>query len=100
MLEHNTGILQAVAAPRTFLFAPFELAIVNIILAVVFMLICVAVLGWTPFVAMIPLAIGHVALVGAGLRDQHLTTILQARGKYAQPRKNLAPVSCGTKFSP
>lgn len=100
MGELKGGILQVVASPKQFLFAPFELAIINIILAVAFMLLCIAVLGWTPFVSIVPLVIGHAALVALGATNQHLTTTLQASGKYPASRKNLSQVSVGVKYVP
>lgn len=100
MADLRGGILHVVANPKQFLFAPFELAIVNLLLAVAFMMICIAVIGITPFLAILPLLVGHAVLVGLGARSQHLTTIIQSTGKYPGSRKNLSPVSKGVKFVP
>lgn len=100
MNDLKGGIFQVVANPKQLLFAPFELAIVNLVAAVLFMILCFTVLGWTPFVAMIPLVGGHLLLAGLGAKDQHITTIIQASGKYRPRRKNLTPVSSGVKFVP
>lgn len=100
MSELKGGVLQVVANPKQFLFAPFEMAIVNIILSVAFMLICIGVLGWTPFMALIPLIGGHALLVGLGANNQHLTTIIQATGKYPLRRRNIQRVSKGVKYVP
>jgi hypothetical protein len=100
MADLRGGILHVVANPKQFLFAPFELAIMNILLAVAVMMLCISVLGMTPFVAIIPLIAGHVILIGLGAKSQHLTTIIQATGKYPGSRKNLSPVSKGVKFVP
>jgi CHASE2 domain-containing sensor protein len=100
MAELKGGILQAVANPKQFLWAPFELAIMNLIMAVAIMLICVAVLMTTPFFAMIPMVLGHIALVIFGAKDQHLFTIVRAMGIYPNKRKNLSAVSVGVKYVP
>lgn len=100
MHDQRMPIYQAVAQPKQFLWAPFEMAIVNIILSIAVMLLCIAVLSITPFFSLIPLLIGHVFLIGAGARNPHLTTILQASGKYPPSRKNISPVSVGVKYVP
>ncbi|MFZ3583793.1 hypothetical protein ACOI1H_16690 [Loktanella sp. DJP18] len=100
MAELRAGIYQAVASPKQFLWAPFELAIVNIVMASMIMMLSLLVLGITPFVSIIPLVFGHIGLVVAGSRNPHLTTTLQATGKYPPFRRNLARVSKGTKYIP
>jgi hypothetical protein len=96
----KSSIYMVVAMPKQFLWAPFEIAIVNMILAIAFMLLCIAVLGITPFVSLIPLVFGHAALIGIGTRNPHLTTTLRAIGKYPQRRKNLTRLSRGVKYVP
>lgn len=99
-MELRAKVLTAVANPKMFLWAPFELAIVNIIIAIAIMLLSIAVLGLTPFFSLIPLVGGHAVLVGLGARDQHLTTIIQSSGKYPRHRTNLARTSAGAKYVP
>jgi hypothetical protein len=100
MAELRGRVFQVVANPKQFVFAPFELAIINIILSVAVMLLCIAVIGVTPFVSMIPLILGHALLCILGARNQHLTTTLQATGKYPSSRKNLTRVNAGVKYIP
>lgn len=100
MSELKADIYSVVAAPKQFLWAPFEMAIINVILAIAVMLTCIAVLGVTPFVSLVPLVIGHTLLIGIGTRNPHLTTTLQASGKYPFRRRNISPVSHGAKFTP
>lgn len=100
MNDLKADVYSVVAMPKQFLWAPFEMAIINIILAIAFMLISIAILGLTPFVSLIPLIIGHVTLIGIGTRNPHLTTTLQASGKYPPRRRNLSQVSKGVKFVP
>jgi hypothetical protein len=100
MADLKGGILHVVANPKQFLFAPFEMAIINMILSIAFMLLCIAVIKWTPFVAIVPLILGHTMLIGLGAKNQHLTNLIQSSGKYPRFRKNLSPVSRGVKFVP
>jgi hypothetical protein len=100
MNDLKADIYMVVAMPKQFLWAPFEMAIINIILAVAIMLISIAVLGLTPFISLIPLIAGHASLIGIGTRNPHLTTTLQAAGKYPSRRKNISPVSRGVKYVP
>lgn len=100
MEQTQGGILQAVANPKQFLFAPFEMAIINIITAVAFMLVLIAVIGMTPFWALIPLIGGHLLLIALGTRNPHLTTTLRASGKYPPRKKNVISVSSGVKYIP
>ena len=100
MNDLKSSVYMVVAMPKQFLWAPFEMAIVNMVTSVAFMLLCIAVLGITPFVSLIPLVAGHVALIGIGTRNPHLTTTLQATGKYPPRRKNLTRVSRGVKYVP
>lgn len=101
MDTNNSGrILLAVANPKQFLFAPFEMAIVSMVLSIAFMIICIAVLGITPFLAMIPLLGGHGLLVILGTRNPHLTTTIQASGKYPRRRVNRIGTKIGVKYTP
>lgn len=101
MDTNNSGrILLAVANPKQFLFAPFEMAIVSMVLSIAMMLLCIAVLGLTPFWAMIPLVGGHALLVILGTRNPHLTTTLRATGKYPGRRANRVGMKTGVKYTP
>lgn len=100
MLDLKAEVYMVVAMPKQFLWAPFEMAIVNIVLSLAFMLMGIMIFQLTPFVALIPLVLGHVALIGIGTRNPHLTTYLQATGKYPPRRRNLQKVHDGAKFVP
>lgn len=100
MQDLKADVYSVVAAPKQFLWAPFEMAIINIILSIAFMLISIAILGLTPFLSLIPLLLGHVTLIGIGTRNPHLTTTLQSSGKYPMRRRNISPVSHGVKYIP
>lgn len=100
MSDFKAPVYRVVAMPKLFLWAPFEMAIINIIASLAFMILCIGVLGLTPFWSLIPLATGHVVLIGMGTRDPHLTTILQATGRYKSARPNLAKIAKGVKYVP
>lgn len=100
MHDARAGILRAVAAPKQFLWAPFELAIINMIAAIAVMLVLAAILRANPILGLVPLFAGHVALVVLGARDPHLTTQLQCMVQYPGRRKNLSPVKKGVKYVP
>lgn len=92
-------ILKAVAQPPKVLWAPMVPAAINlgIQFPVMFMGIGVAHLNPLIFVTMI---IGsHIALIFAGLREPHLSTMLQAYGQTYKPTTNLYTVR-GCKFAP
>jgi hypothetical protein len=100
MADLRAGIYQTVASPKQFLWAPFELAIMNIVMASVIMIICIALIGITPFVALVPLVAGHAGLIFAGTHNPHLFYTISASGRYPQTRRNLAKVSKGAKYIP
>lgn len=100
MEQTQGGVMLAVANPKQFLFAPFEMAIINIIMSVAFMIVCIAVIGITPFWALLPMIGGHILLIGLGTRNPHLTTTLRATGRYPPGRKNMIKVSSGIKYVP
>lgn len=100
MSDMRAQIMPVVANPKQFLFAPFELAIVNIVIAIAIMLLLIGVIKMTPFISLLPLVGGHAFLVVLGTRDQHLTTILQASGKYPSRKRNIARVTVGVKYIP
>jgi len=101
MDTNNSGrIFLAVANPKQFLFAPFEMAIVSLIMSLATMILCIGVFGLTPFWAMIPLVGGHALLVVLGTRNPHLTTTLQATGKYPSRRSNRIAIKSGVKYIP
>lgn len=99
MDQATGGILQAVANPKQFIFAPFEMAIVNLIMSIMVMLLLIAVIGMTPFWALLPLIGGHITLIVLGTSNPHLTTTLRATGLYPPGRKNRIKVKAGVKYT-
>jgi hypothetical protein len=100
MAELRAAIYQSVATPKQFLWAPFELAMINIVMSIMIMILCIAVFMITPFFAIIPLVVGHIILVGSGTRNPHLVTTLQSSFTYPAKRKNLTALSKGVKYVP
>jgi len=92
-------ILKAVAQPPKFLFAPMVPAIINlgIQFPVLFMAIGIADINPLFFISSI---IGvHTAIVFAGIKEPHLSTMLQAYGQTNKISTNLYSVR-GNKFEP
>lgn len=92
-------ILKAVAAPPQFLFAPFVPSVINlgIQFPMLFMGIGIANLNPLFFIASIVLA--HAALVVGGIKEPHLSTMMQAYGQTHKTSTNLYTVK-GNKFEP
>ena len=100
MHETRAKVLRIVASPKEFIWAPFELAIVNIVFALVTMLLMIGVFDITPFFSLAPLIIGHAFLTIVGIREPHVATIIQATGKFGLKSRNLARTSAGRKYVP
>ena len=89
-----------VAMPIQFLWAPFEMAMVNMAVSFSVMIACIGLFDITPLAAMAPLVIGHATLIHVGARNPHLATTLSAAGKFHSRRLNISRVQCGVKFVP
>lgn len=100
MHDLKSQIYMVVAMPMQFLWAPFEMAIVNIAVSLAVMMACIGFFGITPLAAMAPLVVGHAVLIYAGTRNPHLAATLRAAGKFHSRRLNISRVQCGAKFVP
>lgn len=92
-------VLKAVAQPPKLFWAPFSPAMANVGLQLPMMMILVAAYDWSPMPFMISIAIAHVFVVMAGLREPHLATVLYAFGEYVRPLKTIYPVR-GKRYAP
>ena len=90
-------ILKAVAAPKKFLWAPFELGAANLSLQLTFMLMAVGVFQINPFIFIPSLILGHVFLVVYGAKEPHLASLLKSFGRYHHRSVNVYS-SKGTKL--
>lgn len=92
-------ILKAVAQPPKVLWAPMVPALMNLGVQFPMMFIGMGIGGANPlyFVALIITA--HAVLVGLGIKEPHLSTMLQAYGQTYKKTTNLYSVK-GNKFAP
>lgn len=93
-------IMNAVAYPPTLLFAPVELAGINMAFNVGGMIIANASFNVTPIIFLVTLVIGHVVSAFAYARDAHIVYIGQAIGRYPLRSRNLVPSEEGVKYVP
>lgn len=92
-------ILKAVAQPPKILWAPMVPAIINLGIQFPVMFMGIGTAGLNPLFFIFLIIGSHVALVFAGLREPHLSTMLQAYGQTYRQSSNLYAVS-GNKFGP
>ena len=90
-------ILKAVAQPPKFLFAPMVPAIINLGVQLPFLFIGIGVMDINPLFFITTIVLVHAALVGAGFKEPHLSTMLQAYGQTYMRTTNLYAVK-GNKF--
>jgi len=90
-------ILKAVAVPKKFLWAPFELGAANLSLQLTFMLMAVGIFQINPFVFIPGLVLGHLFLVIYGAKEPHLASLLKSYGRYHHRSVNVYS-SKGTKL--
>ncbi len=92
-------ILKAVAQPPKFLFAPFVPAMINLGIQFPMLFMAVGVADVNPLFFIFLIVGAHGALVAAGFKEPHLSTMLQAYGQTNKISKNLYAVE-GNKFEP
>ncbi len=92
-------ILKAVAQPPKVLWAPMVPAIINLGIQFPFMFMGIGVADVNPLYFVTCIIMSHVALVFAGLKEPHLSTMMQAYGQTYINSKNLYEV-IGNKFAP
>ncbi|MBR7158685.1 MAG: hypothetical protein IKD08_03265 [Alphaproteobacteria bacterium] len=92
-------ILKAVASPPQLLWAPFLPAVANFGIQLPFMFIALGVFEMSPL-WFIPSMVGmHIILVVYGMKEPHLSTLLESYGKFAGGSHNMYK-SKGTKLAP
>lgn len=92
-------ILKAVAQPPKFLFAPMVPSIINLGIQFPVLFMGVGISGLNPLFFIFSIIIAHAALVAAGFKEPHLSTMLQAYGQTNKVSHNLYAVQ-GNKFEP
>lgn len=92
-------ILKAVANPPKILWGPFLPVLLNIGLQFPIMFMAIGVLDMNPLFFLISILIVHLIVISLGLKEPHLSTMLQAYGQSYKPTNNLYK-SKGMKFAP
>lgn len=92
-------ILKAVAQPPKFLFAPFELAVVNLGIQFPMLFLGIGFAEVNPLAFIFSIALAHGLLVYGGQKEPHLATMLRAYGLTYKRTTNLYAVK-GNKFEP
>ena len=91
-------ILKAVAMPPKVFWAPMIPSIVNISVQAVFLCMWIA-MGKNPIFFIATIAVAHVAIVIYGVKEPHLSHMMQASGPMLSPSKNVYR-SRGNKLAP
>ena len=92
-------ILRAVAQPPKFLFAPFVPALVNLGIQFPVLFIAIGVANMNPLFFIFSILLSHAAITAYGIKEPHMSTMLQAYGQTRKVSKNLYSVK-GNKFAP
>ena len=92
-------ILKAVAQPPKILWAPMVPAIINLGIQFPMLFMGIGVADVNPLFFIISIILSHIALVFAGLKEPHLSTMMQAYGQTHRATSNLYSVS-GSKYEP
>ena len=92
-------ILKAVAQPPKFLFAPMVPSMINLGIQFPMLFMGIGMADLNPLLFISSILMAHAALVAAGIKEPHLSTMLQAYGQTNKVSKNLYAVQ-GNKFEP
>ena len=92
-------ILKAVAAPPQFLFAPFVPSVINLGIQFPMLFMGIGVANMNPLFFFFFILLAHAALVVGGIKETHLSTMMQAYGQTHKVSTNLYAVK-GNKFEP
>ena len=92
-------ILKSVAMPPRFLWAPQVPAIANFAIQMIVCLLCIAFFDTNPLVFLITIVIGHICLIGLGMKEPHLSNMLKSRGPFIKRYRSIYHQS-GIKLAP
>ena len=91
--------LKAVANPPKILWGPFLPVLLNLGLQFPFMFMAIGLFDMNPIFFLLSILIVHIIIISLGLKEPHLSTMLQAYGQTYRRTTNLYKVK-GTKFAP
>lgn len=92
-------ILRAVAQPPKVLWAPMVPSLINLGVQFPMMFIGMGIGDVNPLYFVACIIIAHTILIGLGIKEPHLSTMLQAYGQTYRKTINLYSVK-GNKFEP
>lgn len=92
-------ILKAVAQPPRLFWGPVLPVALNAGLQLPVMFMAIGVADVNPLVFVTSIILGHLAIIALGMREPHLSTMIQAFGQTNKVSKNLYPEG-GNKFEP
>ncbi len=92
-------ILKAVAQPPKFLLAPMVPGIINLGIQFPMLFMGIGIADMNPLFFGTTIIMAHLGLVVAGVKEPHLSTMMQAYGQTNKISSNLYAVR-GNKFEP
>ena len=92
-------ILKAVANPPKILWGPFLPTMLNMGIQFPIMFMFLGTLDVNPLWFMVSLVLGHVACIAVGVKEPHISAMIQAYGQTAVTSHNLYSEK-GNKFAP
>ena len=93
------GILKAVANPPKILWGPFLPTLINFALQFPIMFMAIGVFGANPIIFLATIFIGHSIVVIYGVKEPHMSAMIQAFGQCRRISNNLYKEK-GNKFAP
>ena len=93
------GILKAVANPPKILWGPFLPTLIKFALQFPIMFMAIGVIGANTIIFLATIFIGHSIVVIYGVKEPHMSAMIQAFGQTRMVTKNLYKVK-GNKFEP
>ncbi|MBE6444307.1 MAG: hypothetical protein E7020_06570 [Alphaproteobacteria bacterium] len=92
-------ILKAVANPPKILWGPFLPVLLNLGVQFPIMFMFMGTFNVNPLWFMSSLVVGHLICIALGVRDPHISAMIQAYGQAAKKSNNLYKEK-GNKFAP
>ena len=92
-------ILKAVANPPKILWGPFLPTMLNMGVQFPIMFMFLGTFNVNPLVFMATIVIGHIFCIGLGVKEPHISAMIQAYGQTYRKTNNLYPEG-GNKFEP
>ena len=93
------GILKAVANPPRILWGPFLPVMINFGVQFPIMFMFMGTWDINPLWFMVSIVIGHIVSVAIGVKEPHISAMIQAYGQTAKKSNNLYKEK-GNKFAP